>query len=154
MCNKKFYIINCQSSILIFFLRVLINCIIVAYMRYLKSQWKLYKPITSNIVFIFHRGTNLLGLQIMCHLFLDQMLATNPSNARRSETTSWFCCAGDFRDCISLRLPFYFIFFYQNTTDNIHKRRRRSHVKQKYICQFLYCKNKQFLIQTNSTNRK
>lgn len=88
------------------------NCIIVAYAVFVIIIVETVKRITANVVFIFHRGTNLLGLQIMCHLLLDQMLVMNPSNARLSETTSWFCCASDFRDWSSLRLLSFFFFFF------------------------------------------
>lgn len=120
------------------------NCIIVAYAVFVIIIVETVKRITANVVFIFHRGTNLLGLQIMCHLLLDQMLVMNPSNARLSETTSWFCCASDFRDWSSLRLlSFFFFFFYQNTMDNIQEEEEVMWTKI-HIFQLSYCKNKYF----------
>lgn len=106
------------------------NCIIVAYAVFVIIIVETVKRITANVVFIFHRGTNLLGLQIMCHLLLDQMLVMNPSNARLSETTSWFCCASDFRDWSSLRLLSFFSFFFLPKYYGQYTRRRRSHVNK------------------------
>lgn len=107
------------------------NCIIVAYAVFVIIIVETVKRITANVVFIFHRGTNLLGLQIMCHLLLDQMLVMNPSNARLSETTSWFCCASDFRDWSSLRLLSFSFFFFTKILWTIYKKKKKS-CEQKY----------------------
>lgn len=109
------------------------NCIIVAYAVFVIIIVETVKRITANVVFIFHRGTNLLGLQIMCHLLLDQMLVMNPSNARLSETTSWFCCASDFRDWSSLRLlSFFFFFFFTKILWTLYKKKKKKSCEQKY----------------------
>lgn len=127
MSNKK----NSMSSIVsqaFWIFSPSTYCIIVAYAVFVIIIVETVKRITANVVFIFHRGTNLLGLQIMCHLLLDQMLVMNPSNARQSGTTSWFCCASDFRDWSSLRLLFSFLpkYYGQYTRG----RRRRRHVNK------------------------
>lgn len=129
MSNKK----NSMSSIVsqaFWIFSPSTNCIIVAYAVFVIIIVETVKRITANVVFIFHRGTNLLGLQIMCHLLLDQMLVMNPSNARQSGTTSWFCCASDFRDWSSLRLLFS---FFTKILWTIYKRKKKkTSCEQKY----------------------